>query len=171
MEGDDPKRAEEARRVYSVRQNANLLLCTLILGNVSVNALLSILMGEYFGGIVGFVGSTVLIVVFGEIIPQALCARYALQIGSKTVPLVRVLIVLFYPFASPPAYVLNKLMGNELPTTYSASEMRKLLEIHVAEGRFDAETADAMTGCSQIQGNVRQGGHDICRTHLHAQCR
>ena len=58
----------------------------------------------------------------------------------------RILIVLFYPFAIPPAFVLNALLGNELATTYSSAEMRKLLEIHVAEGRFDAETADAMTG-------------------------
>jgi CBS domain containing-hemolysin-like protein len=48
--------------------------------------------------------------------------------------------------ACPPAFVLNKLLGNELATKYSSAEMRKQLEIHVAEGRLDAETADAMTG-------------------------
>jgi metal transporter CNNM len=146
MHGDDENRAEEARKVYTVRENGNLLLCTLLLGNVAVNAFLSILMGEYFGGIIGLLGSTILIVIFGEILPQAFCARYALQIGSRTVPVVRVLIVLFYPFAAPLAFALNKALGNELATTYSSAEMRKLLQIHVAEGRFDAETAEAMTG-------------------------
>ena len=146
MEGDDPLRAEQARQVFTVRKNGNLLLSTLILGNVAANSFLSILMGQYLGGLIGLISSTVLIVIFGEILPQALCARYALEIGSRTVPLVKVIICLFYPCAFPLAFCLNKLLGNELPTTYSNAEMHKLLQIHVLEGRFDAETADAMTG-------------------------
>ncbi|KAI2509530.1 DUF21-containing protein [Fragilaria crotonensis] len=146
MEGDDPLRAEQARQVFTVRENGNLLLSTLILGNVAANSFLSILMGQYLGGVIGLISSTVLIVIFGEILPQALCARYALEIGSRTVPLVKVIICLFYPCAFPLACCLNKLLGNELPTTYSNAEMHKLLQIHVLEGRFDAETADAMTG-------------------------
>ena len=146
IEGDDPLRAEQARRVFEVRKNGNLLLCTLVLGNVLVNAFLSILLGQYLGGMVGLISSTALITIFGEILPQALCARYALAIGSKTVPLVKAIICLSYPCSFPLSLCLNKLLGNELPTTYSNAEMHKLLQIHVLEGRFDAETADAMTG-------------------------
>ena len=72
MEGDDPQQAAFARRIYPVREDGNLLLCTLLLGNVAVNALLSILLAEYAGGIAGFISSTFLIVIFGEIVPQAL---------------------------------------------------------------------------------------------------
>eukprot|EP00547_Thalassionema_nitzschioides_P001516 CAMPEP_0194207484 /NCGR_PEP_ID=MMETSP0156-20130528/6212_1 /TAXON_ID=33649 /ORGANISM="Thalassionema nitzschioides, Strain L26-B" /LENGTH=517 /DNA_ID=CAMNT_0038934257 /DNA_START=413 /DNA_END=1963 /DNA_ORIENTATION=+ len=146
MEGDDEKNAAAAARIYTVRKNGNLLLCTLLLGNVCVNAFLSILMGDMFGGIPALIGSTILIVILGEIVPQALCSRYALQIGSKVVPLVRVLVCIMYPFAFPLAFALDKLLGQELATTYSTAEMRKLLEIHVKEGRFDQETAEAMTG-------------------------
>eukprot|EP00957_Ditylum_brightwellii_P052804 4003415-Ditylum_brightwellii.AAC.1 len=35
MEGDDPIAARSARRIYPVRSNGNLLLCTLLLGNVA----------------------------------------------------------------------------------------------------------------------------------------
>mmetsp|Transcript_22161 Transcript_22161/g.33501 ORF Transcript_22161/g.33501 Transcript_22161/m.33501 type:complete len:661 (-) Transcript_22161:44-2026(-) len=146
MEGDDEVNAAAARRIYSVRKNGNLLLCTLLLGNVCVNAFLSILMGELFGGIPALIGSTILIVILGEIMPQALCSRYALQIGSFVVPLVRVLVCIMYPFAFPLAFALDKLLGQELATTYSSGEMRKLLEIHVKEGRFDQEVGTAMTG-------------------------
>lgn len=72
MSGDDPKAARYAKVIYPVRENGNLLLCTLLLGNVAVNALLSIFLAAYAGGIVGFVSSTFLIVIFGEIVPQAL---------------------------------------------------------------------------------------------------
>ena len=70
--GDDPKAAQHAKKIYPVRANGNLLLCTLLLGNVAVNALLSIFLAAYTGGIIGFVSSTFLIVIFGEIVPQAL---------------------------------------------------------------------------------------------------
>jgi hypothetical protein len=71
MSGDDPKAAGYAKVIYPIRENGNLLLCTLLLGNVSVNAILSIFMADFAGGIIGFVSSTFLIVIFGEILPQA----------------------------------------------------------------------------------------------------
>merc|ERR1719356_1987710 len=82
---DDPSLARAAKAIYPVRLNGNLLLCTLLWGNVGVNSLLSILMADLTSGVVGFIASTVAIVIFGEIIPQALCSRYSLQIGEKTV--------------------------------------------------------------------------------------
>eukprot|EP00980_Cylindrotheca_fusiformis_P006542 scaffold1384_cov116-Cylindrotheca_fusiformis.AAC.20 len=79
MGGDDAKAANYAQIIYPVRLNGNLLLCTLLLGNVAVNALLSIFMADFAGGIVGFISSTFLIVIFGEIVPQALwCLDLAL---------------------------------------------------------------------------------------------
>jgi hypothetical protein len=144
--GDDEKYSEMAKKIYPIRKNGNLLLCTLLLGNVSVNALLSILLADKAGGIVGFLASTFLIVIFGEIIPQASCSRYALEIGSKTIPLVRVIILLFYPVAFPLAWALDRALGQELATTYSNAEMLKLLQIHVQEEVLDKDTANAMTG-------------------------
>ena len=146
MEGDDAMNAAAAKAIYPIRKKGNLVLCTLIFGNVAVNSLLSILMADIGGGLIGFLVSTFVIVIFGEILPQALCARYALEIGSRAIPIVKVVLVLFFPVAGPLAFLLDKMLGNELATTYSSSEMRKLLQIHVAEGRFDQETAEAMTG-------------------------
>jgi len=71
MSGDDPENARYAKDIYPVRKNGNRLLCTLIVGNVAVNALISIFMADFGGGLVGFLSSTILIVIFGEITPQA----------------------------------------------------------------------------------------------------
>lgn len=76
MSGDDEQAAGYAKAIFPVRKDGNLLLCTLLLGNVAVNALLSILLAEYAGGIVGFITSTFLIVIFGEIVPQALVSSF-----------------------------------------------------------------------------------------------
>jgi hypothetical protein len=144
--GDDEKYREMAKKIYPVRENGNLLLCTLLLGNVSVNALLSIILADLSGGLIGFLASTFLIVIFGEIIPQASCSRYALEIGSRTVLLVHIIMFIFYPVAFPLAWALDKVLGQELATTYSNAEMLKLLQIHVQEDRLDKDTANAMTG-------------------------
>jgi metal transporter CNNM len=143
MEGDDPELSRAARKIYPVRKNGNRLLCTLLLGNVAVNALLSILMADVAGGLAGFLVSTAVIVIFGEILPQAACSRYALQIGSRAIPLIKVIICLFLPVSAPLGWALDKMLGHELGTTYSKAEMTKLLEIHVKEGRFNEETGTA----------------------------
>ena len=146
MEGDDPVVAEYARRIYPVRKNGNLLLTTLLLGNVAVNSILSIVLADKTGGIVGFLASTFLILIFGEIIPQAVCNRYGLKIGSATIPIVRVIMIIFLPISYPLAWILNCILGEELATTYSNAEMLKLLQIQVQEKRIDPDTAIAMTG-------------------------
>jgi metal transporter CNNM len=154
MGGDDPITAGYASRIYPIRKRGNLLLCTLLSGNVAANALLSILMADKAGGLLGFLLSTISIVIFAEILPQALCSRYPLMIGSAAIPLVKVIICLFFPVAFPLSWVLDKALGKKLATTYSNAEMLKLLQIHVSENALDSETAVAMTGALKYK-NVK----------------
>jgi metal transporter CNNM len=50
MESGNQTQREYARRIMPVREDGNLLLCTLLLGNVSVNSALAILMADVAGG-------------------------------------------------------------------------------------------------------------------------
>ena len=50
MSGGDEHLAALATTIAPVRENGNLLLCTLLLGNVSVNSALSILMADMSNG-------------------------------------------------------------------------------------------------------------------------
>jgi hypothetical protein len=49
-EAGEPKDRHAASVIYPIRKRGNLLLCTLLLGNVAVNALLSILMADLTNG-------------------------------------------------------------------------------------------------------------------------
>jgi hypothetical protein len=59
-----------ARRVLTLRNDANFLLVTILWANVAVNVLLAMLSGWVLAGIAAFVFSTVIITIFGEILPQ-----------------------------------------------------------------------------------------------------
>jgi metal transporter CNNM len=143
---EDPIERKNARIIYKVRKEGNLLLCTLLLGNVAVNSMLSILSADIFNGTIGFFTSTGVIVIFGEIIPQAVCARYALAIGARTVWLVQIFKYLLLIITWPLAKLLDKVLGAEMGTVHSSSEMTVLFEKYVEQGNMGNEQAEMMTG-------------------------
>jgi metal transporter CNNM len=119
-----------AKIIYPVRKNGNLLLTTLLLGNVAVNTTLSIFLGTIASGIVAGIIATALIVVFGEIIPQAVISRYAMWFGAKTIWFTKLFIVICYPIAWPISKTLDYFLGSELPKTYSKSELMDIISEH-----------------------------------------
>ena len=66
---EDEKLGGYARKLLPLRKNGNLLLCSILLGNVMVNSLLAILMSDIAGGGIALIASTAMIVIFGEIVP------------------------------------------------------------------------------------------------------
>lgn len=76
------------QKIQPVRADGNLLLCTLLLGNVAVNALLSIVMAQLTSGLVGFALATTIITIFGEIIPQVRAAVHG-AVGKRCAVRVR----------------------------------------------------------------------------------
>eukprot|EP00944_MAST-04C_sp_MAST-4C-sp1_P012266 g12266.t1 len=116
-----------------------------------VNAMLSILLAEITGGFMGFVSSTVFIVIFGEIIPQATCARYALKIGAKAVPIVRVIMCLMYPLAKPTSNCLDRFLGEELGTVYTRSQLKEVMKYHSTQNVIGGEEVDVLAGALSYQ--------------------
>ena len=119
-----------AKKIFPLRVRGNLLLTSLLLGNVFVNAVLSVFLGSIAGGVVAGITATALIFIFGEIIPQATIPRYALRFGAATVPLVRGLIFILYPIVYPISLLLDKLLGKEAPNVYSHNELISIIAEH-----------------------------------------
>ena len=139
---------KQAQAVFRLRKNGNLLLSTLLIGNVFVNSTLAIFLGSLASGIIAGVISTGLIVIFGEILPQAAFSRRGLQYGAKLAWIVNILIFIFYPITKPLAYVLDKILGAEVRTVYSKKELIKMIEDHeeTKESDIDAEEERIMRG-------------------------
>ena len=128
-----------------------MLLCTLLLGNVAVNALLSIFLADLTSGLVGFFASTIMIVIFGEITPQSICSRHGLMIGAYTVIIVRIFIVLLYIIAKPIAMVLDCILGEELGNILSKDQLKKLFEMYEKDQWLNPDERKLMTAALEIQ--------------------
>ena len=133
LEAEVEKGNKAASRVLMLRKDSNLLLCTILWGNVSVNVLLALLSDSVLAGVYGFVFSTVGITFFGEIIPQAYFSRHAMKVGAMLSPVMRVYQVLLYPVAKPCALILDGWIGSEGPTFYRERDIEIILEKHIHE--------------------------------------
>ncbi|KAG4236460.1 hypothetical protein PC116_g15453 [Phytophthora cactorum] len=138
--------SDAAKKVIPLRRNGNLLLTTLLLGNVSVNVLTSIITADLTSGLFGFIASTILILIFGEIVPQALCSKYALVIGGKVVPFVRVLIALFYIFAKPVSLALDATLGEDIGTVFTRRQLAEIIDIHEKQQMIDKDESSIIRG-------------------------
>ncbi len=138
----------QAKKVYPIRKNGNLLLCTLLLGNVAVNSAMAIFLGNIATGLIAGLISTSLIVVFGEIIPQAFFSRNALKFGASSVWLVRIFIFILYPIAFPMAWILNRVLGEELATIWNKKEIEEIIRHHedADESEIDADEERILLG-------------------------
>jgi len=134
---------KQAAKLYPLRKHGNLLLSTLLMGNVVVNSILSVFLGSLTVGVVAVIISTGLILIIGEILPQAVISRYALSFGARTTWLVKIFIVLFFPVTKPIAILLNSMLGRELPTVYSKKELALLVGEQKGLVRSDVDQDDA----------------------------
>jgi metal transporter CNNM len=108
-----------AERIEPIRKNTHLLLVTLLLGNTIVNESLPVLFHAlHLDGYQAVLISTALIVIFGEIIPQAVCVRYGLRIGAFFAWPVRILIWLLFFIAWPIAKLLDWVLGHSEGVVY-----------------------------------------------------
>jgi len=133
LEAEVEKGNVAAKRVLRLRQDSNLLLCTILWGNVSVNVLLALLSDSVFAGVGAFLFSTVGITFFGEILPQAYFSRHAVRVGALLAPLIRFYQLLLYPVAKPCAVILDGWIGPEGPTFYRERDIEIILEKHISE--------------------------------------
>mmetsp|Transcript_26218 Transcript_26218/g.46507 ORF Transcript_26218/g.46507 Transcript_26218/m.46507 type:complete len:697 (-) Transcript_26218:272-2362(-) len=129
-----------AKGLAPLRKQGNLLLCTLLLGNTAVNALLAILMADLTGGIIGAISTTFGIVIFGEIIPQSVCSRNGLAVGYYTRYIVIGFMALLWIVAAPISWILDYILEEEIGNVYTRDQMMKLFEVHAGQKYGDLVT-------------------------------
>uniref|UniRef100_A0A673L5E4 Metal transporter n=1 Tax=Sinocyclocheilus rhinocerous TaxID=307959 RepID=A0A673L5E4_9TELE len=167
------KEKNYARKIEPVRSQGNYLLCSLLLGNVLVNTTLTILLDDIAGsGLIAVVMSTIGIVIFGEIVPQAICSRHGLAVGANTIFLTKFFMLLTFPASYPVSKLLDYLLGQEIGTVYNREKLLEMLrvtdpyndlvkeELNIIQGALELRTKtveDVMTplrDCFMIAGDA-----------------
>ena len=125
--------SKQASKILNMfkRRGKHLILVTLLLCNVITNETLPIVLDRIAGGgVTAVVASSVFVIIFGEIIPQSLCVKFGLSIGSFFSPFVEYLGLVLYPVSKPIALLLDATLGEPHGNTYEKSGLKTLVSLH-----------------------------------------
>jgi metal transporter CNNM len=133
-----------ANGLLALRKDSNLTLATVLWGNVTINVLLTRLSDSVLAGLGAFAFSTIVITLFGEIIPQAYFSRNALRMAARLTPLLNVYRVGLFPIAKPTAIFLNWWLGPEGITFLRERDFRALITRHAGAAGADVGHLEAL---------------------------
>ncbi|XP_065863437.1 DUF21 domain-containing protein At4g14240-like [Euphorbia lathyris] len=140
-----PSEKKQAATILPVVQKQHQLLVTLLLCNAASMEALPIYLDKLFNQYVAIILSVTFVLFFGEVIPQAICSRYGLAVGSNFVWLVRILMVLCYPIAYPIGKILDWVLGHN-EALFRRAQLKALVSIHGQEaGKGGELTHDETT--------------------------
>ncbi|CAI9116753.1 OLC1v1017987C1 [Oldenlandia corymbosa var. corymbosa] len=125
-----PKDRIHAAKILPVVKNQHLLLCTLLIGNSLAMESLPIFLDKLVPPWAAILMSVTLILMFGEILPQAICTRYGLTVGATVAPLVQLLLWIFFPVAYPISKVLDWVLGKGHAALLRRAELKTLVDFH-----------------------------------------
>ncbi|XP_056592942.1 metal transporter CNNM4 isoform X2 [Triplophysa dalaica] len=146
------KEKKYARKIEPIRNKGNYLLCSLLLGNVLVNTTLTILLDGLIGSGLGAVAaSTVGIVIFGEIVPQALCSRHGLAVGANTIVLTKFFMILTFPLSFPVSKLLDFVLGQEIGTVYNRERLVEMLKVTEPYNDLVKEELNIIQGALELR--------------------
>ncbi|XP_006876680.1 PREDICTED: metal transporter CNNM4 [Chrysochloris asiatica] len=146
------KEKRYARKIEPIRRKGNYLLCSLLLGNVLVNTSLTIILDNLIGsGLMAVASSTIGIVIFGEIVPQALCSRHGLAVGANTISVTKFFMLLTFPLSFPISKLLDCILGQEIGTVYNREKLMEMLKVTEPYNDLVKEELNMIQGALELR--------------------
>lgn len=142
----------DARRVLPLRRKIHLTLSAILLTNVAAVSATSLVLESVFFGVLAGLISTLLIVIFGEILPQAFFVRRALQFCSRLTPLMYAMIFITYPVSKPLQLLLDSLFKGERARLQTRHELGLMISEHLGtkESELDEDEVEIIRGALQL---------------------
>lgn len=141
-----------AKRVLPLRKRSHLTLSAILLTNVAAVSATSLVLEHHFYGFIAGLMTTLLIVVFGEILPQAFFARRALFFVGTFVPLLKIMIIITYPVSKPLQLLLDRILKREYSHLHSRHELGMLIAEHIdaKDSELDDDEVEIIRGALQL---------------------
>jgi metal transporter CNNM len=135
--GSTQKEKDQASSLLPIVKQHHLLLVTLLLLNSMANEALPLFLEVLVSPVVAVLLSVTFVLFFGEIIPSAVfTGPQKIELASKMVPLVRIVMVLLWPVAFPIAKVLDVVLhdeDDEMEGAFNRGELSALVRIQYEE--------------------------------------
>ncbi|KAK9904059.1 hypothetical protein WJX75_003555 [Coccomyxa subellipsoidea] len=131
-----------AKRIEPVLRHPHFLLVTLVLCNAAATEALPIFLDRLADPVTAVLISITVVLIFGEIIPQAICSRYGLQVGAYSAWFVRGLMMSCAVIAWPISKILDHLLGPEQTALFRRSQLKAMVDIHGADYGLGGELSE-----------------------------
>ena len=126
-----PMEKEYSKVILPVLSNRHWLLCTLLLMNSFAMEALPVFLDRVFSRFAAVVISVTLLLIFGEVIPQALCTGpRQIQIAAMAAPMTRFLMIVSWPITFWLGKCLDIILGEQGKTRYQNQDLKALVEMH-----------------------------------------
>ena len=126
-----PEEKEFSKVILPVLSNRHWLLCTLLLMNSFTNEALPVFLDRIFSRLTAVIISVTLLLIFGEIVPQALCTGpRQVQIAAYAAPMTRFLMIISWPITFWLGKCLDIILGEQGKTRYQNQDLKALVEMH-----------------------------------------
>jgi metal transporter CNNM len=141
-----------ARRVLPLRKNTHLTLSAILLTNVAAVSATSLVLERILNGLLAGLLGTLLIVIFGEIIPQAFFVRRSLFFVARLSRVLRFMILVTYPISKPLQLLLDSLFKGETAHLQSRHELGIMISEHLGtkESELDEDEIEIIRGALQL---------------------
>ena len=139
------------KRIEPLIEKPHWVLVTLLVVNSLCMEALPIFLDRLLNPLSAILISVTAILLFGEIIPQAVCNRYGLEIGSYMAWLVRLMMYVTSPVSWPISKLLDYLLG------YKNTIFRKNDIVALVKAHEEAEDLEEGSRISKEEGRIVHG--------------
>ena len=150
-----------AKEALWIAEHFDRTLTTILVGNNIVNiaattlaALLlnDLILNPTLSNLANVVGMTIIVLIFGEIIPKCRAKESAEKLALRYAKLLRIIIKVLYPITSFFMWLRKRLVkqNEEVTPTVTESELESIIDTMEEEGVIDADDADLMQSVLDI---------------------
>lgn len=120
-----------ARTILPLRRKHHLVMISLIIADCLAAESLPLFLDTVVDTVGAIVLSVILMLFFGEIIPQAICTGpKQLTIAYKCIPIVQVVMFLTAPISWPIAKFMDRLLGAKHAQRLTKTQLDSIIDIH-----------------------------------------
>ncbi|GIL60818.1 hypothetical protein Vafri_15336 [Volvox africanus] len=131
-----PEERACAIKIMPVIKHQHFLLVTLLLCNAAATEALPLFIDRLADPVTAVILSVSVVLIFGEIIPQAVCSRYGLKVGAYSAWFVRILMTICSPIAWPIGKLLDFMLGPDHSALFRRAQLKALVDLHGSGAGF-----------------------------------